>query len=271
VRLIRLPPGYRRLESRAGGGSAVAHERYAEVVEGILCAHTLYEWAAAHPERRELQGRGPVYAVPLTADGPRVVVRHGRRGGLIAPLLRDLYLPPTPAPIELTIAFVLARSGVPTPPVMAYATYPVAGFLRRVDVMTLEVNGLDLASALAADSTAEARRALRPAVARLLVALTDAGAWHQDLNARNILIADQADGTRHAVLLDVDRVRFAPAGDPNVLAANLERLTRSLQKLRAQSRPAFDDEDLREIRVLAEREEAERAARREERLADRLT
>jgi hypothetical protein len=181
--------------------------------------------------------------------------------------LRDLYLPPTPAPVELAISFILARAGVPTTPVVAYATYPVGVVLRRVDVMTLKVRGRDLATALSADSSAEGRYALRPAVAHLLVALTGAGAWHQDLNARNILVVD-AEGGPRAVVLDVDRVRFAPAGDPNVVNANIARLRRSMDKLRRAGLGAFDDDDFREIRGLVDRLEQARAAQRESALAE---
>ena len=42
---------------------------------------TLYEWAAATPERRELRGRLPAWLVPLPFDGPNVVVRRSCHGG----------------------------------------------------------------------------------------------------------------------------------------------------------------------------------------------
>lgn len=254
----RLPQGYRKLEGLPA--AAVAHERFADVVATLLRHGTLHDWSAAHPERREYQGRGPVYSAPLPDSGTRVVVRHARRGGLLAPILGDLYLPPTPAPAELLIATILARAGIPTPPVIAFATYRTAAVLRRVDVMTVEVEGDDLASALARRT--DERAAIRYAVAQLLGALLDVGAWHQDLNAKNILVTPGGVGEARGVVLDVDRVRFVPAGDPHVREANLERLRRSMEKLRSRGRPAFDDADFAEIARLAGSHEQVRAADR---------
>ncbi len=68
--------------------------------------------------------------------------------------------------------------------------------------------------------------------AALLGALTQAGAWHPDLNVKNILLVPDDAGELHPAVLDVDRVRFVPPGDPDVGAQNLGRLDRSIRKLR---------------------------------------
>lgn len=258
--ILRLPRGYRRLTDVSP--LAVAHEQYADVIAGIRSTGTLYDWAAAHPERREYSGRGPVWSAPLPNGGPRVVVRHARRGGLLAHFVRDLYVPPTPAFSEVLIASLLARSGVPTPTVIAFATYRAAGVLRRVDVMSLEVNGLDLAATLATHPTVEARAQIQRALARLFGAMLDAGAWHQDLNAKNILISTDAQGQCQAVVLDVDRVRFVPAGDPHMGAANMDRLKRSMDKFRARGAPALTHEELAEVETLIGSQELSRAQER---------
>jgi 3-deoxy-D-manno-octulosonic acid kinase len=266
--ILRLPRGYRRLEGITP--LAVAHERFADTVTRLLAAGPLYQWAATHPERREYQGRGPVYSAPLPDGGPRVVVRHARRGGLLAPLLRDVYLPPTPAVSELLISAILVRGGVPTPPVLAFATYAVAGILRRLDVMTVEVEGSDLATALAQAASPGERQALHAPVARLLGAMLNAGAWHQDLNARNILLTTREQGQVLGLVVDVDRVRFAPPGDPHVRDANLARLRRSMEKFRARGAPAFDDGDFAEIERLMGTEEAARAQDRAATLGEHM-
>ncbi|MBL8958504.1 MAG: hypothetical protein JNJ98_01540 [Gemmatimonadetes bacterium] len=256
--ILRLPRGYQRLTGISP--LAVAHDSVAPAVREILAHGTLFEWARDHRERWEYRGRGPVYSAPLPG-GPRVVVRHARRGGLLAPILRDLYLPPTPAPAELLISAILTQVGVPTPPLLGFATYRAAGLLRRADVITVEVDGRDLAATLS-DADPPTRRALALTVATLIGALTDAGAWHQDLNAKNILITQRADGSRLAVVLDVDRVRFTPGGDPHVRDANLDRLRRSIEKARAAGAVTFsaDDWDALRTRVLAD-EETRRAER----------
>ncbi len=253
--IVRLPQGYQRLDGITP--LAVAHESVAGAIRGILATQSLDAWASSHQERWRYEGRGPVYSAPLPG-GPRVVVRHARRGGLLAPLLRDVYLPPTPAPAELLISAILRQTGVPTPPVLAFATYRAGGFLRRVDVVTAEVEGRDLASHLAAVEPPE-RRALVEPVAHLIGALTEAGAWHQDLNAKNILITPR-DGVLRAVVLDVDRVQFMPGGDPHLRDANLQRLQRSIAKARGRGVATFSEDDWA---ALVDRVGAEEAIRHE--------
>lgn len=257
--ILRVPRGYRRLEGITP--LAVSHDKFAEVVTKIRRDGSLYDWAAQHPERREYRGRAPVYSAPLPDGGPRVVVRHAWHGGLLAPLLRDVWLPPTPAASELIIAAILARAGVPTPPVIAFATYPAAYMFRRVDVMTQEVDGADLAATLATNPGAD-RAGLHRALARLLSGLLNAGAWHQDLNAKNVLVTTNGNGEQQAVLLDVDRVKFVPAGDPHMGSANLDRLRRSMEKFRARGEPALTAEDFSEVERLIVHEEATRASDR---------
>src|SRR5215467_3319533 len=103
-------------------------------------ARTLHEYARRHAESKPLAGRSIAYAAPLL-DGTRVVVRHNRHGGVVGPLTRDLFLPPTRAPIELDASLRLAAAGVPTPELLAYAIYPAPFGLRRADVVTREVAG----------------------------------------------------------------------------------------------------------------------------------
>ena len=254
--ILRLPQGYRRLKTLRG--TAVAQERIALAVQAILETSPLYEWAATHPDRRTFQGRAPVYSAPLP-DGTRIVVRHGHRGGWLAPILGDLYLPPTGAPFELMIAHVLARAGVPTPELLAYATYPALGIFRRVDVATAELSGVDLRSALEQAISDVDRNVLLPTLAHLLASLSAVGAWHPDLNLKNILLVSAGSAAPTATVLDVDRIRFAPPSDPNVLEANLGRLARSSDKWTRSGGRGLTRGELDTIRALANTEEAKRA------------
>ena len=54
----------------------------------------------------------------------------------------------------------------------------------------------------------------------------DAGVWHADLNARNIMLDDNL----QVFLIDFDRARFTPGKEVNG-QGNLKRLKRSLVKL----------------------------------------
>lgn len=256
-----VPQGYVRLG--VPQGEVVVHHKLAESVKAVLDGGaTLYEWASRHPTHRQMQGRLPVYAAPLPLDGPRVVVRHAHHGGLLAPLLRDLFLPPTRAPLELVTSLVLSRAGVPTPPVAAYAIYRAGPVLRRADVMTVELPGEDLGALLRSAASDDDRRRLVGPVAVLLGALTQAGAWHPDLNVKNILLVPDDAGELHPAVLDIDRMRFVPPGDPNVREANFERLTRSLTKWRQQHGAGFTDDELRDLHDRLMRDEAVEAAHR---------
>jgi hypothetical protein len=90
--------------------------------------------------------------------------------------------------------------------------------------------------------------ALVDATAQLLAALARAGARHEDLNLKNVLIsrpalpnAESAEPTAWAI--DVDRVSF---GHPRVRAmeANLSRLARSARKWRRGRDLPFADSDI---------------------------
>ena len=215
---------------------------------------SLHAFAARHPERRELRGRGAAYAVPLPDGATRVVVRHSRHGGLLARVTGDRFLAPTRAPHELATSLRLSHAGVATPEIIAYAVYPAGGPFRRSDVATREITGgRDLAALL---GDAQARRdlaALFDATARLLRALARIGARHPDLNAANVLIGPGDDGAHRAFVLDVDRMSFGTAGDAGIAAANLERLVRSLRKLRASGRIVLSDAELSALATAAGR------------------
>jgi 3-deoxy-D-manno-octulosonic acid kinase len=249
----RAPIGYSRFAH--SGIDVVALGACAEAVRHALAGGSLYAYAAAHPARRELRGRGTAYAVPLPDGETRVVVRHSRHGGLLAPVTGDRFLPPTRAPNELRTALRLAESGVATPQVIAYATYPAGALLRRSDVATREVvGGADLGALLATPSPADMRASIWQATAELLRALQRAGARHPDLNIGNVLVVADERDVHRALVLDVDRVGFGRANDPQIGDANLARLVRSLRKVRAQARLTVSDEELATLTRLANAE-----------------
>ena len=236
------PDGYTRFQ--LPGADVVALGDVADAVRHAVGDGSLYGYAAAHPARRELRGRGIAYAVPLPDGVTRVVIRHSRHGGLLAPLTGDRFVAPTRAPRELRTALRLAGAGVETPQVIAYAIYPT-GLFRRSDVATREVTGgTDLAALLAVPHAPGDMRAILDATAALLRALEKAGARHPDLNLANVLIVERPDGTRQALVLDVDRVVFGRAGDRSIGEANVRRLVRSAHKRRAAGVMAASDEDL---------------------------
>jgi hypothetical protein len=164
---------------------------------------------------------------------------------MLAPVTGDRFLPPTRAPRELDTALRLATAGVPTPEIIAYATYPAGGPFRRSDVATREVvGGRDLADVLAVGKRQADITAVLDATARLLRALERAGARHPDLNIANVLIVDDGPDGCHALVLDVDRVTFGRSNDRRIGEANVGRLLRSARKLRSQGRISVTDAEL---------------------------
>jgi hypothetical protein len=248
--MTRAPAGYTRFLQ--GTADVVALGACAEAVRRAVGARSLYDYAASHPGRRELRGRGVAYAVPLPDGETRVVVRHSRHGGLLAPVTGDRFLPPTRAPHELRTALRLAEAHVPTPEVIAYATYPAGAVFRRSDVATREVVGAkDLADVLARTDDGEARSTALDATAELLRALERAGARHPDLNVTNVLIVATDGVPARALVLDVDRVVFGARGDARIGAANVRRLLRSARKLRSNGRITVSDDELSRLATVA--------------------
>ena len=248
--MTRAPAGYTRFLQ--GTADVVALGACAEAVRRAVGARSLYDYAASHPGRRELRGRGVAYAVPLPDGETRVVVRHSRHGGLLAPVTGDRFLPPTRAPHELRTALRLAEAHVPTPEVIAYATYPAGAVFRRSDIATREVVGAkDLADVLARADDGEARSTALDATAELLRALERAGARHPDLNVTNVLIVASHEVPARALVLDVDRVVFGARGDARIGAANVRRLLRSARKLRSNGRITVSDDELSRLATVA--------------------
>ena len=244
----RTPEGYERADVR--GVTIVARAGLMDAVRSTLKAGTLYDYAAQHEDARSLAGRGIAYAVPLPS-GDRVVVRHSRHGGLLAPLTGDRFLAPTRAPHELSAALRLAKAGVPTPELVAYAVYPAGPLLRRSDVATREIrDSRDLAAVLTSPDASD-RRACLDAAAALIGALSAAGARHHDLNVKNVLLARTGRGARHpefrAYVLDVDRMEFGRPGDSRITENNLDRFARSARKWRNLYGARVDEADLARI------------------------
>jgi Lipopolysaccharide kinase (Kdo/WaaP) family len=245
-----LPAGYARVVLR--GVELVARTDALQAVRDALeiGSGSLYEYAARHPAVRARAGRNgfSAYLAPLP-NGDHTVVRHNRHGGFFAPVTGDLFLPPTRAPGELWAALRLAREGVPTPEVLAYAIYPAGLLLRRSDVMTREIrDGRDLGGVLV-DADETARHAALEAATLVIGTLSRIGARHHDLNVKNLLIAPSASlsgGTRGVVayVLDVDRVEFLRPGDSRVTERNLSRFLRSARKWREVYGARVDESEL---------------------------
>ncbi|MBQ4853372.1 3-deoxy-D-manno-octulosonic acid kinase [Rhodanobacter sp. B2A1Ga4] len=183
-------------------------------------------WRERGALRMQAGGRGGV-AIVATPVG-ECVLRHYRRGGLVAALMGDRYLwtgaDRTRPFAEFRLLAEIARLELPGPAVVA-ARYRRHGPYYTADLITRRIaDAGTLAECLAAGRL---DGELAEEVGALVARFHRAGVWHADLNAHNVLVAP--DGL---YLIDFDRGRMRI---PSVAwqQANLQRLRRSLLKLGA--------------------------------------
>ena len=249
---LRLP-GYARLETP--GASGFVLETCQSALLSILAGgkETLWDFAARQPGARKFTGRATVYTLSLPNDCGDAVVRRSMRGGALARLKTDLFLPPTRGLRELVTSLRLRSRGVATPEILGFAVYHAGMILRRSDVITREIReSTDLGAFLNDESESEPRSRALEAVAGLVAALSRAGAHHPDLNLKNILLPANGvaeTGAPPAHVLDVDRIRFHVPGDPIVLTANIDRLERSIHKWRDHQKLLMDDMEIATLRA----------------------
>jgi 3-deoxy-D-manno-octulosonic acid kinase len=179
-------------------------------------------------ERREIEayarGRGAALYLKA-ADGKRYVLRHYRRGGMIARITGDRFLwheeQRTRPFVEWQLTCRLHRAGLPVPAPIA-ARYRHRGATYTGDIITerLAVVG-SLATCLA---TAALSVLTWVGIGRCLRRFHDLGVCHADLNAHNVLLSEES-----VYLVDFDRCQLRAPGMWR--DANLVRLRRSLEKV----------------------------------------
>lgn len=241
---VAAPPGYERFA--VGDATVVAlREAVPGLREALGVCRTLHGWAATLPGATAHEGRATAWGARLPKSDIDMVVRHSRRGGLIAALTDDLFIHPSRAPWELTASLRLREARVATPEVVAYLLYPAAPGICRSDVATRRLPaGEDFPAAWrSVEGEGEHDRQLE-AIAAALRDLRAVGAHHPDLNAKNIYLARQADGAWKAWILDLDRVRFLDATPAAAGPVNMARLRRSLLKWRRREGLVITDSQL---------------------------
>jgi 3-deoxy-D-manno-octulosonic acid kinase len=192
-------------------------------------------WHAQNALRTQAGGRGGV-AIIDTPVG-ECVLRHYRRGGLVAAVMGDRYVwtgaHATRPFREFRLLGELARLGLPAPVAVA-ATYRLHGPFYRADLLTQRLpQARTLADELAGGKL---NSGLAEEVGVLVARFHRANVWHADLNAHNVMIAP--DGL---YLIDFDRGCIREPAE-SWQQSNLQRLRRSLLKLGAggQDHAAFD-------------------------------
>ncbi|NOX76319.1 MAG: 3-deoxy-D-manno-octulosonic acid kinase [Gammaproteobacteria bacterium] len=201
--------------------------------------------------RGSAEGRGTTHFVEL--NGAPCVLRHYRRGGLVAKLLDDRYrwasLPETRAWREWHLLADLEKQGLPVPRPVA-ARVITRGLFYRADLIMQRLNGTrSLCQALENGPLSTVQWS---AIGHCIRRFHDAGVYHADLNAHNILL--DAEGSllseEDAVwLIDFDKGEIRPPA-LDWQQANLARLRRSLDKLAGLRSPFhFAEADWRQLMV----------------------
>jgi 3-deoxy-D-manno-octulosonic acid kinase len=197
-------------------------------------------WQSGGRMRVANRGRGGVAF--LDAPVGSCVLRHYRRGGLMAPLLGDRYVwngrDRTRGFAEFRLLSELVMRELPVPVPVA-ARYRRRGAYYTADLITRTIDGAETLTDLIAARRLDAEVAER--VGMLVARFHAAGVDHADLNAHNILSAQG-----NLWLIDFDRGELRTGGEAWKLA-NLARLKRSLLKVGACER----DEALLEREVWA--------------------
>jgi len=200
-------------------------------------------WRSQKALAGEAVGRSSAWFIDAPF-GP-LVLRHYLRGGWAAKISRQSYLFTTVSrsrPFkEYHLMAGLFELGLPVPrPVAALCEFH--GVVSTGAILTARISAAKaLADVLPGNnSTLKLDDKFWGSVGKCIRRFHDAGVWHADLNARNILL----DAQLKVYLIDFDRARFTP-GKPVQGQGNLSRLKRSLAKLwptstRSEMEPAWN-------------------------------
>lgn len=183
-------------------------------------------WQANAGVERIGTGRGAAWFIHTQEYD--YVLRHYRRGGMVARLLHDRYiwrgLDVTRAVLELQLLSHLQSIGLPAPQPVAARVVQHGLFYSADIIMRRIVDSVALSALL------QYRQLDAPiwhAIGHCIRRFHDAHINHADLNAHNVLLT----AANHVYLIDFDRGRFAAGGGWQ--QDNLQRLARSLKKLQA--------------------------------------
>lgn len=190
-------------------------------------------WAARGSVTATSGGRGAAWFI---ACGERHwVLRHSRRGGLLAPLTGDRYVWLGESRVrsfaEWRLLHALAGRGLPVPKPVA-ACYRRSGLVYRCDLITERIRHTRPLSEALADRALPQETWTE--VGAVIARLHRAGADHADLNAHNVLCGFGVANAGSISVIDFDRGRLRQPGDWQ--QSNLARLKRSLVKI-SQSLP----------------------------------
>jgi 3-deoxy-D-manno-octulosonic acid kinase len=191
------------------------------------------EWRRAGAVAIETSGRGQVLIV--NGGDETWVLRHYRRGGLIARLIDDHYLwlgaQRARAFREWRLLRELRAAGLPVPNPVAAHVYRT-GFIYTADIITSYLPDTHKLSWFIAQGRVPAACWRR--IGSMIRAVHDYGVDHPDLTAHNVLL----DEAGRSFLVDFDNAHRKPPGEWRRLG--MQRFNRSLRKVALETGTEFD-------------------------------
>jgi tRNA A-37 threonylcarbamoyl transferase component Bud32 len=232
--MLSIPDGYTLLRPEPGLALLLRQGLLPLLEQAGLTRFPIPPPSAAHgPE--PAAGRGPAWRVEL-GDGPPLVIKHYRRGGLLGKLRGDRYTGVNRQFEEIRVCQAARAAGLRVPLIQCLWVERAGRFSSRMAAATREIPGArDLFHTLGELREAPERGLLLAAVATEVRKLHDAGILHPDLNLGNILVAGSVNEAEiHLIDFDRASVMDRPL-DRKERQSALTRMYRSLAKL---SRPA---------------------------------
>ena len=175
--------------------------------------------------------RQSAYRLDL-ADGSELFARRGRRGGMIASILSDVYVGMTPRPlIELGVTIEAMRRGIPVAEPMGAMVEWIGPALYRGFFLTRAVRGMALWEFVKTDDDPTVRTHVLGQARAAIDTMHNKGLVHADLNLHNLLVT-QVQESFTVIIIDLDKSRLFDAPLSSAMRrANAARLIRSARKL----------------------------------------
>jgi hypothetical protein len=165
-------------------------------------------------------------------DGLELFARRGRRGGMVASILSDVYLGMAPRPLtELTVTIEARRRGIPVAEPMGAMIERLVLAVYRGFFLTRAVPGMTLWEFVKTDDDPTVREHVLEQARAAIDTMHSNGLFHADLNLHNLLVT-QVRERFTVIILDLDKARLFDAPlSASMRRANAARLMRSARKL----------------------------------------
>ncbi|AOB31935.1 3-deoxy-D-manno-octulosonic acid kinase [Bordetella sp. H567] len=222
-----MPADVRRLAWEGERPGAMCYDAASVPAPGPALFDPAYYGSCAAP----VQAGGRQAAWFVEGGFGHGVLRHYRRGGMVARLSRQRYIwlgeARTRCFMEFQLLESLSSQGLPVPAPLAAAYWRVGAMCYEAAILVARLPDVrPLAQML--------DQPVWDVAADAIARMHQAGVWHADLNAYNILVDDRG----KAWIIDFDRGRQGGVSERGQ-RRNVERLRRSLEKVAGPAGLAF--------------------------------